>query len=349
MAGHVLVFRDNLSNRNDMDEFALKIQPHIKGFVAASPFLVLEAVASYEKKVSGIVLEGVDEKSVHKVLNYPSRIQEGSFDLSSKKGIYQAVVGQGVAQHFGLKTGEIFRVVIPLTEQESLGGFRPQVKLFQLSGIVDLGRHDYNQRYVVVSLQATEDLWGSNSGASGLRLLLSDDDLAQEVSENIRSLGYGSSYWFEMNKNLFEAAQLEKVVIFFVLLIMVIAAAFNISSTLYVSVMERFSDISVLKVLGASQKFLLFLFSFQGFLIGFIGGILGLLLGLGACYTFMWAQKEFGLISGEIYKLDHLEVDLRWLDLLSIFMASLVICWLSTLAPARKGAYLVPTKGLRYE
>ena len=203
---------------------------------------------------------------------------------------------------------------------------------------------------MVVDLGAAQKLAQISQRVSGVRLRLKSDDLAKPTSEAIRNnLGYRTRYWFDMNRNLFEAAELEKAVIFFVLLVMVIAASFNISSTLFVSVMRRYGDISILKTMGANRWFIIKLFTSQGLLIGFLGAVLGLILGLGACFGFMWAQKEFGLIPSDIYKLDHVDIEVRFLDLLAIFCASLLICFVATLAPSRRGARMVPVEGLHYE
>jgi lipoprotein-releasing system permease protein len=138
-------------------------------------------------------------------------------------------------------------------------------------------------------------------------------------------------------------------VIFFVLLILVIAAAFNVSSTLFISVMQRYSDISVLKTMGATRNFILTWVTMQGVFLGAVGVLLGFGLGGILCLLFMWAQRHLGLIPASVYKLDQIGVEVRLLDMLWIFLATLAICLLSTLAPALRGARMQPVEGLRYE
>jgi lipoprotein-releasing system permease protein len=166
-----------------------------------------------------------------------------------------------------------------------------------------------------------------------------------------RALGYPywTRDWQQLNQNLLEAVQLEKVVIFFVVLVMVVAACFNISSTLFVTVLRRYSDISILRTMGATRGFILRLFSIQGMLVGLVGAIAGLLLGALLCWGFSILENQFGLLPGEIYKLSQFSPELRWFDLLSIFVVAFLICFISTLAPARRGAKLEAVEGLRYE
>ena len=152
-----------------------------------------------------------------------------------------------------------------------------------------------------------------------------------------------------VNQNLFRAVKLEKVVIFFVILIMVIAASFNISSTLYVNVLRRYNDISILKALGMKSAELVSVFTLQGLAIGVLGSLFGFLLGLGLCFAFAWVQVHWALLPEDVYKISSFGFDLRFLDMLAVLSISLLVCFLSTLAPALRGARLNPVEGLRYE
>ena len=130
-------------------------------------------------------------------------------------------------------------------------------------------------------------------------------------------------------------------------LFLVVSASFNISSSLFVSVLKRYGDLGILKAMGASEKFLVRLFSLQGLMFGAVGSLMGVLLGLGLGFTLV--HTRFFQLSGEIYKLDHLTMEIRAVDMFAVFLATLVICLFATLAPARRGARLNPVDGLRYE
>ena len=128
---------------------------------------------------------------------------------------------------------------------------------------------------------------------------------------------------------------------------MVLVASFNISSTLFVNVMKRYRDVSILKTLGANRKQLVRLFITQGMALGVLGCVLGVLLGIGA--GFIVSRRGFIDVPAEVYKFDHLPVEYRALDILLILAVTLLICFLSTLIPALRGAKLNPVEGLRYE
>jgi lipoprotein-releasing system permease protein len=193
-------------------------------------------------------------------------------------------------------------------------------------------------------------LRGGGEGFTGLRLKLSDPELADSVKLKLEAeLGhpYWAKSWFDVSRNLFEAIRIEKLVILVVVLLMVVTACFNICSTLFVNVFKRYTEIGILQTMGASPRFVRSLFSVQGMVIGLVGSLLGLFLGVGlALYL---PHTELFKIPGEVYKLDRLQADIRWTDLGVILASSLLICFISTFAPARKGSKLKPVDGLRYE
>ena len=160
---------------------------------------------------------------------------------------------------------------------------------------------------------------------------------------------YWARSWMGASRNIFEAIKYEKPIIFLVIFIILIAAGFNVSSTLFVSVIKRYSDISVLKAIGANEGFLVKLFAVQGIFIGFFGSILGVGLGIALCRGFIWAQEKYKLIPGEVYKIEKIDLAIQWQDISIILFASMLICFVATLAPAFRGARLETVKGLRYE
>lgn len=326
--------------------------------VASAAFRSVEGVASSSKNISGVLIEGVSPDN--KVLNYAARVQKGQFDLRDS----QALIGKALAQQLKLKVGDELRVVVPRIKtsridirddevRPSLLPLIPSVARLQVSGILDLGRHDYNSRLVVVGLKyfqnflpPSRDFQGT---MGGVRVRLEDADDAMALSDQIVQLGYTSYHWREQNQNLFQAALLEKRILFFILLVLVLAASFNVSSTLYVNVMQRWRDMSVMKVLGAQQKLFQALFSIQALVIAFIGLLWGFVLGKVACWLFMWAQKKFQLLPGQVYKLDYLQTQLAWADVLSISVATVLICWLAALWPAYKGQRMLVVRALNYD
>jgi lipoprotein-releasing system permease protein len=197
-----------------------------------------------------------------------------------------------------------------------------------------------------------QDLAAIGSHYSGLLLKIENPQDARDVSIRLAH-GLGSDYkvrdWRDVNENLFEAMRLEKVVIFFVIFVIVIAAAFNVASSLYINVVRSYPEIGILKALGVSQGQLARIFSIQGVLLGFVGCVAGLLGGLALCIGFTILENQFGILPGSVYKLDRIDVQFRAIDLISIFSATMLICFLATWAPARRAAKLTAVEGLRHE
>ena len=350
ISGHLVV----APNSPDLSEEMLeRVRPLLNGFEAASPFLFLEAVLAHRGQVAGVGIEGVDLENWQKVMRLQDRLLSGSLGFATRDGGSSGVViGRGIAERFGLTVGDTFRLVVPISSQARPGDFRPKLGQFVVAGIVGFGHHKFDTRYILMSLEQAQKFAGVPEQLTGYKIRLDDDEEALAASLAILNQFGGDYYvkdWKAGNRNLFEAVDLEKAIIFLILLIIVIVACFNISGTLFISVVRRFKDISILKAMGASGYLVMFLFSLQGLTLGALGCVLGWGLGVGVCELLNLYQKRFGLIRGEVYQLDYIELSYSAFDFVLIFSVSLFLCFVATLAPARRGARLSPVEGLRYE
>jgi lipoprotein-releasing system permease protein len=173
----------------------------------------------------------------------------------------------------------------------------------------------------------------------------------EKVFEIEQALGIGFRVlsWRDLSANLFDAIQIERWVIFFVIFIIVAAAAFNLVCALIVSVVQRVSQLSLLRALGAQPMQLTALLALQGLGVGLMGSIIGLGLGVGAAYGFWALQDKLQLISGSVYRLDHIDIAFRYQDMIFILVATLCVCLIAVAAPARMAISQPIAKGLRYE
>jgi lipoprotein-releasing system permease protein len=348
--GHLLIIK---RNQADQDEMLREIRPLVKGLVAETPFVYQEAILAHKGAITGVLIEGIEDSTVHKVLNLSNRLIEGSLDLESTAGeAPRVLIGKGIAAKFSLKIGDVFRIVVPLTTEFQSSSFRPKLGKFRVGGIINFGRHDFDMRYVIMKLDDVQRFVEIGKRVTGYRLRVEDPYQARAIAQEIASR-FGPAYWArdwqEMNRNLFEAARLEKMVLFFVLMILVIAAAFNVANTLFVSVVQRYRDISILKTLGATDAMIRRIFTAQGLIVGAVGAGLGIAIGLILCQVFEWLQVRFKIIPKEVYKLDHINLEVRFWDLLAVIGAALIICLIATMVPSRRGAKITPVEGLRYE
>ena len=251
-----------------------------------------------------------------------------------------------------LKLGDEFSVVVPINEGDESAALQRRVGKFKVQGILEFGKYDWNERFVITGLDTAQQVAAIGDRYSGLMLKFDSASYAREAGFNLnRTLGspYWIRDWRDSNENLFDAVSVERPAIFFVVSIIIFVAAFNISSTLFVNVVQRFKDIAILKTVGLGRKDIIQIFTFQGLFMGAIGLMGGFVVGFILCGVFNWAQGRLGLISGAVYRIDGISLNIRFSDTLAICVATLLICFIATLAPARRGGQLSPMEGLRNE
>ncbi len=351
VTGHILVLKRGEALES-METLGPKLKKIVPQAVAMTPFVHVEGIVAHKGKISSVVVEGFPPKEVEKTLRLKPRLLFGTFDLGT--GLEQEppiIVGSALATKLNLKIGDTLNIVLPKNNPNIRGlGFTARLKKFHVQGIIDLGMYEYDSRFLLTSDKAAQSLAGLGDVYTGLRMRLSDDKYSKDASFALTTelgINYVVRDWQEINHNLFEAIKLEKVVIFIVLLFMTIAACFNISSTLFVSVLRRYGDISVFKTLGATRNRLVRFFTFQGLFVGVIGALGGLILGSLVCL--LVAKTNFIYMPAEVYHLHQIPVEMRFWDLVVIGLTSFLLCLLSTLAPAFKGAKLNPVEGLKYD
>lgn len=351
VSGHAQVVKRSRfpDDWKELEERIRKAEPTL---VSTSRFVFIEAVLANKGQISGVLIQGVDTQRVNEVLNFKRRIVSGTDDLNVASDVPLALVGKNLAKKMNLNVGDTFRVVVPVADSVDPSKFQRRVGAFKVQGILDLGKHDWNERFILSDLKATQDLADIGDRYSGLLLKFQDVDHAREAAFNLSGV-LGAPYWVrdwrDANENLFEAINVERPGIFFVVLVITIVAAFNVSATLFVNVVRRFKDIAILKTVGLSQKDIMKIFVCQGLFMGLVGLVLGFALGIGIAYLFEFMQGRLSLISGEVYRLENIELQIRFVDGVAICIATLVICLIATIAPARRGAKLEPVEGLRSE
>jgi lipoprotein-releasing system permease protein len=320
-----------------------QIEPRIQSMAR---FGYAEAVVARKGQVSGVLFQGVELADLNKVLRIEQRVKQGALKLDADT----IAIGQGLAKKFDIKPGEKIYVVVPLATPFDSSGFRRQSKEFIVSSIMDFGKNEWNDRLVLGDLKALQKLTEIGDRYTGAFIRLNNRNESTSATMNLlEKLGGGFSVmdWNEVNRNIFEAVKIERAVIFFVVLIIVIVAAFNISSTLYVFIRQKYSDIAILKTLGLSPRKIRRVFVGQGLIVGAGGVLLGFLLGYLLCLGFMFLQNYYSLISGAVYKIDRIDVQVRVLDLLVISGSTIFICLLATLSPAIRGSQLEVIEGLK--
>jgi len=327
------------------------------GVVAATPFVYAQVMVSSGKSVSGAILRGIDPQTAAKVINIQENMLRGNLaDLRSEppsasgsspqQGI---ILGVELANNLGLRQGEWVTVISPSGRLTPMGQV-PKSKLFQVTGIIQSGMYEYDNTLAYISLTAAQQFLGLGDAVSGVEVKLDDIYRARQIAESLRSrlsLPYWVRDWMQMNRNLFSALKLEKVVMFIILTLIILVAAFNIVSSLIMLVMEKTRDIAILKAMGATTASIRKIFVMEGFLIGTSGTLLGLLGGFILCS--LLKKYQFIELPRDVYYISTLPVKMEALDVGMIALAAILISLLATLYPSRQAAKLDPAEALRYE
>lgn len=349
MTGHLVITKRN--NEVHEKRFMQKIQNETEDMESWLPFLSLKVLLVHEGRLSGVVMEGVEPEEFYKTLKVHKRLVAGSFELKDFKS---AVIGKDIAKKFNLKPGDSFHVVLPDMGQSE--NFRRKNQTFYVEGVVDFGFYDFNSRYIITRLDALQKLNSTPGIISGLHALVKKPKQIESLRNRlVMKLGenYKVSDWQRIIKNFhpsyFHAVEREKFLIFFILMILIIAGAFNVSSHLSISVLNQIREISILKVMGGRKMFIFHLFLIQGMLISVAGTALGIIAGWILSKGLTWIQVITPVIPLEVYKVSAIVTDLRFFDIVLIFICAQFICLLSCLLPCWRALRLSLREGLLCE
>jgi lipoprotein-releasing system permease protein len=324
------------------------------GVEAATPFIYAQIMLRSKNGASGAVLRGIDPDSAGRVmktlqhLNLPSSVGENSSSGSSPD-IPGIVLGRELARNLGVIEGDVIYLISPRGMISPIGQV-PAMKQFKVSGFFESGMYEYDQTFAYINIKDAQKIMRMGDSVTGLDVRVTDIYHARNVAQRITDkLGfpYWARDWMQMNRNLFKALKLERRVMFIILTLIVLVAAFNIASSLIMMVMGKTKDIAILKAMGATERSIRKIFVFNGMVIGAFGTLIGLVLGLVICT----GLKHYNIheLTGDIYYFTtKLPVKLELPDVASIIIAALVICFLATLYPARQAAKLNPVDAFRY-
>ncbi|MFN8789946.1 MAG: ABC transporter permease [Bdellovibrionales bacterium] len=322
----------------------------------ATPFLTLEGLVAGPGVVQGVVLQGLDARTFRNVMKLENRLLEGRLQFRTKKesGLERSeiLVGRELAQRLGKTVGDSISVVVPRFGELETSGYRRTVGQFRISGILDLGKYEWNERLIIADLREVQRLAEVGSRYSGLLVKVSEPELADAMAADLVSK-LGSPYWVRdwrsEHENTFVAVEIERRVIFVVVLILVVVAIFSLASNLLLQTLQRATDIAVLQAMGLSRRQILKLFVFQGLALGTVGLGMGLMLGWLAAQALTLYQAHWGLIAASVYKIGQIDLQVRGWDLVWIVSVTWILSLTAGLLPAYRAAQRPPALGLRYE
>jgi lipoprotein-releasing system permease protein len=263
------------------------------------------------------------------------------------------MVGDRLAKTLNITPG-VTRVVITTVDATRIdpvtGAPLVQSETLPVTGLFATGMYEYDQSYVFVSLRTGQRLAQLDTAVTGLELRTPTRDAAREISMRLQdSLGLGvrTDDWQSQNSALFSALRLEKTGMAFILLLIILVAAFNIVGTLSMVVTDKTREIGILRAMGMTAGSIRRVFFAQGMIIGAVGTLIGAVIGLAA--SFAIDHYKLIRIQADVYFIDHLPVATKVQDVIAIIIASLAIAALATLYPSRQAATLYPVEAIRHE
>ncbi|MRD46140.1 lipoprotein-releasing ABC transporter permease subunit [Caenimonas koreensis] len=325
--------------------------PEVTG---AAPFISAQALLARGEDMRGAVVRGIDPAKEGEVTDLARTMQPVLDRL--KSGEFGVVMGAELARALGVREGDPVTLIAP-SGQVTPAGVVPRLKQMTVVGTFDSGHFEYDSGLVMLHQDDAARIFRLE-GPTGIRLKLKDLNKARDVAGELTQTLSGAVVvrdWTRQNRTWFAAVQLEKRMMFIILTLIVAVAAFNLVSTLVMTVQDKRADIAILRTLGASPASIMGIFVVQGALVGVIGTLVGLLLGLGIAVNIdvivpaLEHALNASFLPRDIYLISRMPSDPQQADIVPIAVISLVLAFLATLYPSWRASRVNPAEALRYE
>ncbi|MBX3637398.1 MAG: lipoprotein-releasing ABC transporter permease subunit [Rubrivivax sp.] len=322
--------------------------------VGAAPFVAAQALVGRGDELRGAIVRGIEPAEEAKVTEL-ARTQQALL-APLKPGEWNIVLGRELARLVGAHVGDKVTIVAP-GGQFTPAGVVPRLKQFTLVGTFDAGHYDYDSALALVHLDDAAVLF-RHAGPTGVQLRLSDVHSARAAAFDLQqSLGGGLIVrdWTRTNRNWFDAVQIEKRLMAIILTLIVAVAAFNLVSTLVMTVTDKRADIAILRTLGASPRSIMGIFIVQGATAGIIGTAAGVTLGLLVAFNIdvivPAIERALGVafLPGSVYLISRMPSQPLASDIVPIALVSLLLAFAATLYPSWRASRVNPAEALRYE
>jgi len=350
---HVTVTRSGIIDDEDRLAEAVNAIPGVAG---VAPYVQGLVFVQHGGIVHTPVMRGVDIEREQQVSQLPRHMVAGRFEM----GEDDVIIGRELARRLNIAVGDKLLVYSP---QSFIAG-KDEIRLpteMNVAGIFEIGMWEYDVGFILMPLAAAQEFYGLNSGIHALRVMTADPFQAYIVARRITERLHGEypdlrvQTWMDLNRQLFDALRVEKNMMFFLLIFIVLVAAFGITNTLIIVVVQKTKEIGLLKALGFPSGSIMRIFFWQGWIQGFFGTVLGIALGLVTLHyrngfmRGMAAVCRMELFPKELYHLSEIPSRTAPGDIALIAILSLLICTLAGLLPAWRAARLDPAQALRYE
>jgi lipoprotein-releasing system permease protein len=350
ISAHILLLKGG-AQFTDHEQVTHKVKT-VPGVRGVHPFIYTQVMISGAGGLAGGVLRGIDPAVLAAGGPQGLALQQGRWQDLTAKGPEESpaiAIGNEMAQKLNLQVGSYLNIISPLGRVTATGR-QPSMKTFRVSAIFHAGMYEFDSGLIFLSIPRMQEFLGLGNQVTGLEVQVADIYAADRVAKAIDAkLGppFFSRDWQKMHRPLFLALQMQKVVMFIILTLIILVAALGIASTLFMMVMRKTRDIAILRSMGAKTGSVIQIFLLSGSCIGAVGVSLGTLGGLTLCEVLK--RYQFIKIPKDIYYLNTLPVQIQVLDLLYIIVAAMAITIAASLYPSWQAARLDPVEAIRHE
>ncbi|MDZ7860014.1 MAG: FtsX-like permease family protein [Candidatus Krumholzibacteriota bacterium] len=356
---HALVFTRTKSAWTKIDSVAVEVEK-LPEVIDTSPFVRSESLIYYElipgvkANIKGVIVKGVDlerERNVSAVID-SFNPEVKSFDVKwfeDQTQVPGIVLGEELAKSLRISIGEKVSLVSAPTQLQA-GVMKPSTREFRVISFFKTGVYEFDSRFAYISIKEAKDFFDFEASTRGFGIKLRDiyraDKVDSKIQDLLHSFEYGTNNWINMNRNLFSYIKVEKILMFLLLGLIILVAAFNLVGMLTMVIMEKRAEIGILRSMGASSGGIMSIFMIEGTIIGFIGTFLGVIGGLTATVILKQIQLD---LPPDVYFINTLPVVVKGLDIFMISVASLVISIIATVYPSWEACHVLPLDAIQYE
>ena len=375
VVSHIEVFAPGGAALPDAARTLSEVKAHPQ-VIGAAPFIAAQALVARGEDMKGAIIRGIDPELEPQVTDMSGGKADAASNSASKKGGDDAgakadalqtlqrlksgefgiVLGIELARNLGVRNGEKITLIAP-GGQVTPAGVVPRLKQFTVVGVFDSGHYEYDATLAMVHVDDAAKVFRLE-GPTGVRVKLKDLHEARIVGAELAvklSSGEVVRDWTRQNRTWFAAVQLEKRMMFIILTLIVAVAAFNLISTLVMTVQDKRADIAILRTLGASPLSIMKIFVVQGALVGVIGTFTGLALGLLVAFNidvivpFLESVFRASFLPKDVYLISRMPSDPQWADIMPVAVISLILAFAATLYQSWRASRVNPAEALRYE
>jgi len=353
---HIQLMDENGNALADWAALAKKAKALEPGIVAAAPYTETQSLLAHGDGMRGAVVRGVEPAEEGRITELASELQGEGVLQKLTPGSWNIVLGAELARALDVGVGDQVTVIAP-GAQVTPAGALPRLRSFNVVGVFTVGHYEYDSGLALAALDDTAKLYRTG-GPTGVQLKLADVHDARATAARL-SVSLGDQVrvqdWTRTNAAWYDAVQIEKTMMFIILLIIVAVAAFNLVSTLVMTVTDKQADIAILRTLGASPRSVMLIFMVQGAasgIAGTVGGIVGGLLIAFNIPTIVPAIEHVlhtTFLPASVYLIDHMPSDPQAADIVPVAFWALILAFLATVYPSWRASRVRPAEALRYE